>query len=761
MEKQLFCDGWLYEGRLITLPHDAMLEAGRSPDSSGGSAVGYFNPCICKYEKHFEKPDAEHAELLFEGVYRNAQICVNGQKAWAWAYGYGEFTIDITPYLIEGENRLEVTADNSQMPNSRWYTGAGIYRPVWLLTGGKTHFAAHGLKIDTVSINPPIIKVTTEQTDGEVTVQILDGDQIIAEGVPGEITIPDGKLWCGDEPNLYTCRAELKVDGRTVDFIEATFGIRKITWDKNGLYINGKSIKLRGGCVHHDNGILGACALREAEWRKVRMMKEAGFNAIRSSHNPCSRDILDACDHYGVYMMDESWDMWFQRKNKYDYGAQFMDHWEEDLRGIVNKDYNHPSVILYSVCNEVSEPVLPEGVEMAGKLTAYLHELDASRPVTGGFNPMLMYMRKKSGMTQYAEEAAKAEPMNSSLMFNMMASMVGSGMVKSAGTKGVDQLMAALVDKVDITGYNYATARYERDTRLFPGKLCIGTETFPYQIVSNWRLVEKLPSLIGDFMWTAWDYLGEAGIGAWAYTPDGRSFTKPYPWLLGDTGALDILGDPNAEMFMAQAAWGLLNDEPKIAVQPVNHPGVRPAKQSWRGTNAIPSWSWKGCDGNKAVIEVYSGAHSVELKLNGKRLGKKRLKDCCAVFKTRYQPGTLEATAYDAAGKALGTDALCSAQNPELHLFVEKAEIPASNIRYVRIQIGDGKTVEFNADRKVKLAVQNGELLGFGSANPRTEESFLDGEYTTYYGNALAVIRCGKNTVVTADDGQQKIVLEM
>ena len=263
-------------------------------------------------------------------------------------------------------------------------------------------------------------------------------------------------------------------------------------------------------------------------------------------------------------------------------------------------------------------------------------------------------------------------------------------------------------------------------------------------------------------MWTAWDYLGEAGIGAWAYTPDGRSFTKPYPWLLADVGAIDLLGDPTAELYMAQAAWHLL-DGPRIAVQPVNHPGVKVAKQTWRGTNGIPSWSWQGCEGNKAHIEVFSDAYSIGLKLNGKTLGRKRTKDCCAVFQTRYRAGTLEATAYDKNGTATGAETLISAGKHTLTLTAEPLEYPDAELRFIRVALADGKSVECNADRRVELTVENGELLGFGSANPRTEEDFLSGVYTTYYGRALAVIRPGQNgkTRVIANDGITSVVLEL
>jgi beta-galactosidase len=487
----------------------------------------------------------------------------------------------------------------------------------------------------------------------------------------------------------------------------------------------------------------------------VKMLKEAGFNAIRSSHNPCSRSLLDACDYYGIYVMDESWDMWFQRKNKYDYAIAFEENWQYDLKNMVEKDYNHPCVLFYSIGNEVSEPASEKGLTLAKEMTEYLHDLDQTRYVTGGFNLMLLG-RAAKGMFQYSEEEPNTTPLNSSMMFNKMASMIGTGMNKSSGSKEIDELISPLMDCMDIAGYNYASGRYEKDAKLHPNRLIIGTETFPQDIVKNWEMVKKLPNLIGDFMWTAWDYLGEAGIGAWAYTADGRSFNKPYPWLLGDVGALDLLGNPNGEIYQARAAWNLLK-APVICVQPVNHPGVKPAKQTWRGTNSIPCWSFKDCEKNPAVIEVYANQDAVKAVLicNGKIVGKKRLKTCKAVFKMRYQPGKLEAVVYDKKNCEIGRSILVSACHARPVIHSEKDAVAPEKIVFLPIAMEDQNgVVEANDDRKIQLTVENGELLGFGSANPRTEDDFLSNRATTYYGRAMAAVRAGKEGIlkVTVSD---------
>ena len=758
MQKSNFNTGWKYakQGESlqpVTLPHDAMIHQVRDAANPSGSAQAYFPGGSYQYEKTFTVPtewEGQHIVLQFEGVYKNAKVFINGKEAGGTVYGYTPFFVFPNDLLKFGEeNTITVTCENKDQPESRWYSGAGIYRPVWLWTGNAAHIEPEGVRITTVSVDKPKIRVTTTAAGGEVSVEILDGENILATGSGADVTIdiPGAELWSADNPKLYTCRVKLMTDGKVVDTAEETFGIRQITWNNKGFYINGVSTLLRGGCVHHDNGILGAATYDESEHRRVKMLKDAGFNAIRAAHNPCSRAMLDACDRLGMYVMDESWDMWFHHKNRYDYAGQWRENYKIDLLAMVSRDYNHPSVIMYSIGNEVSEPAKEEGVEKAREMVQLLHKEDPTRPVTGGFNLMIISSAKK-GKGIYDEEGGgrdesgdKAMQGMNSTLFNMVTNMVGTGMNKAANSKKADEATSPLLDSLDMAGYNYASGRYPLEGKAHPDRLIFGSETFPQDIAKNWEMVRQYPYLVGDFMWTAWDYLGEVGLGAWGYAPDSKGFNKPYPWLLADTGAMDILGDSNGELFMAQAAWGLL-DVPRIAVQPVNHPGVKPAKMVWRGTNAIPSWSWKDCEGNKAVIEVYINSPMVELFLNGKSLGKKKVKGCKAVFKTKYQPGELKAVAYDSAGRPVGTGSLNSAiGETAIVVAPEKETVKSGEIVYVDVSMmGENGVVESNADRKLTVNVTGGKLLAFGSANPRTEERFDSGSYTTYYGKALAVI---------------------
>ena len=766
MQKIPFNDRWLCNGKPVTLPHDAQISELRSASASDGGH-GYFPGGVYTYEKTFLVPNewaGRKVLIEFEGVYRNCTVSLNGKEIGSHRYGYTGFALPLELNCGE-ENTLTVVADNSQIPNSRWYTGSGIYRPVWLHIGGEERIEYRGVKITTLSIDPAVVKVEVDAT-ADAKVEILEEDTVVASGVPGEITVPNARLWSDEAPNLYTCRVTVGDD-----VAQEKFGIRKIEWSPRGLFINGKETLLRGSCVHHDNGVLGAAAYDESEWRRVRILKEAGFNAIRSAHNPCSRAMLEACDHYGMYMMDETFDMWYNRKTRFDYGLDFEARWAEDTAEMVTKDYNHPSVIFYSIGNEVAEPGEAKGLDYGKKQIQLIHSLDSTRAVTCGLNLMIMSRAAKGqGIYQDVDKnqedikkvnkASDTNPQNASLMFNIMVSFVGTGMNKGGNSPKVDALATPIIDALDIAGYNYGSGRYPLEGKLHPERIIFGSETFPQDIYKNWEQVKKLPYLLGDFMWTGWDYLGEAGIGAWSYT-GGMPFNRPYPWVLAGAGVIDICGTPDGSCRYASTVWGL-EKAPRIAVKPVNHPGVRVSKSVWRGTNAIESWAWAGCAGNKAEIEVYSDAHSVELLLGSKRLGKKKLKECKAIFKTKYTPETLTAVAYAADGSETGRSSLLPATG-KLSLKVRPEE-SRGDIVYIPVEIvGENGIVESGADRKLTVAVDGGELLGFGSANPCHTEQYHTGCFTSYHGRALAVVRktSGQASITVTAEGLSPVTVQI
>lgn len=739
-----FNEGWTCNGAAVTLPHDAMLAGSRSADAASGGANAFFRGGHYVYEKHFENPGTPTVLFQFEGVYKNATVKINGHAAGGCAYGFLPFFVDAAPYLVRGDNVITVECDNSAQPDSRWYSGAGVYRPVWMYTGGDHPILPETVKISTLSCDPPRIKVSCPRP---LTVEIYDGQSLLASGYGKmiELSLSGAALWSEERPKLYTCKA-YDEDDVTVE----TFGIRTIEWSAEGLMINGKKTLLRGGCLHADNGIVGAATYDELEYRRVALMKTAGFNAIRSSHNPASRALIEACDALGMYLIDEAWDMWYHAKTEHDYAGQWKDHYMADLSAIARRDYNHPSVLMYSIGNELTEPCDEEGLAYADRMIALLHETDPSRPVTAGVNLMILASASKG--KGGAKATDKSFSGISSTLFNMMTQLVGTGMNKAANGKKADTATSPFLDRLDIAGYNYASGRYPKEGKAHPERVIFGSETFPQDIVKNWKMVQEYPWLVGDFMWTAIDYLGEVGLGSWTWTSDGKGFNKPYPWLLAEAGVMDILGNPTGELFQAAAVWGKL-DSPVICVRPLGHKGKKPAKAVWRGTNSIPSWSWKGCEGEKATVEVYvCGAARIELILNGKRIGRKKVKDGKAIFRVKYAPGTLTAIAYDRDGKQTDTVALTSAGEASVSI---DAPVNAfhGDILFIPISLVDKDgNIESNDERIVTVTVEGGDLLAFGSANPKSEERFISGTYTTHYGKAAAVIRVGSGaqTVIRA-----------
>lgn len=766
MKKINFCKDWRFgeagDGmQSVLLPHDATQQQGRAADAPSGSGGAYYLGGCYEYVKTFTVPaDVQYTSLLFEGVYPQARVLLNGVEVGGCAYGYSQFEVPLTGLHAGEENTVTVIVENTGTPNSRWYAGAGIYRPVWLLLGNASRIPCDGLRVTTLSCAPAVIRVETQQTGaGEVSVDILDGEQVVAtaSGNDVTITIPDARLWSAEHPNLYTCRVVLMQDGEICDTAETTFGIRQVTWSTDGLFVNGEKVLLRGGCVHADNGILGARTFDESEWRRIRKLKEWGFNAIRSAHNPLCRAALEACDALGMYVMDETWDMWNKHKNPHDYAGLFDANWRGDVRAMIAKDYNHPSVIMYSVGNEVTEPAAPEGMALMADIVREVRQQDETRPVTAGLNITLLLMASMD-IPIFASDKADNEAEQpasdvNSTAFNEMAAASAQRMVQAAASEAADRISAPAFDLLDIAGYNYAQSRYEHENELHPGRIVVGSETYPQDLPGNWQLVKKCPWVIGDFMWTVWDYLGEVGLGAWCLEEKDMVFAKPYPWKLADSGALDILGNDNAEAGMAAVVWGV-RKTPYIGVRPMNNHGKPWARATWRGSNAIPSWSWKGCEGQVTEVEVYTRGHEAELYLNGECLGRKMVEDCKAVFTVPYQPGELKAVAIHDDGT--WTESLLRSTEGQTRIAITPEEEPQlGRLLYVDISLrGENGEVESHADEGLTVSVQGGKLLAYGSALPKTTDEFTTGTYTTYYGRSQAVIIVTGTAVQISVEGE-------
>lgn len=764
-------------GKAVTLPHDAMLAEPRTAISAGGTNTGWYEGYDYEYQRTLTVPENELADthiLEFEGVYHNAEVWLNGQKAAFRPYGYTNFYVDCAPYLHAGENELRVIARNADQPNSRWYSGAGIYRPVQLWKARGAHITLNGVKIRTLSLQPAIVEVRVKTTAPGTVRLTVDDLPAMQQESDGEavftLTLDNARLWTPETPNLYTCRVSFADDEVT-----ETFGVRKVEWGTDGFLLNGKRYIIQGACIHHDNGLLGAVCDPDAVARKVRLLKENGYNAIRSAHNPCSKALLTECDRQGVLVMDEYIDHWYIHKTEHDYVDYFNDWWRQDLTDMVEKDYNHPCVVLYSTGNEVSETAQKRGIALTKEMTDFLHGLDDSRPVTCGVNIFFNFL-SSIGFGVYSDEKAKKEAERDekakqrgekaakkkavgSQFFNNLAGLLGDEFMKRGATlHGCDVKTRDAFANMDIAGYNYGIYRYKHDLKKYPQRLILGSETFCNDAYKFRELAKQEPRLVGDFVWAGMDYLGEVMVGSWEYADYAETFDGGLGWVSAGSGRIDLTGKPLGEALYTRVALEADNG-PYIAVCPVNHTGDRHSPSAWKMTNAMPSWSWTGCEGRKANVEVYARAARVELVLNGHTVGSKTLKnDCLARFSIPYESGTLEAVSYDAADHEIGRYKLQSAGGAtSLTLDAEEPAAQTGHLCYVRLRYTDENGITKPLMRgNIQVQVRGGTLVGLGSACPFNKHSYLDSETDTYYGEALAIVRMGDGDAMTiaASDGE-------
>ena len=764
-------------GKPVTLPHDAMLAEPRTALSAGGTNTGWYEGYDYEYQRTLTVPENELADthiLEFEGVYHNAEVWLNGQKAAFRPYGYTNFYVDCAPYLHAGENELRVIARNADQPNSRWYSGAGIYRPVQLWTARGAYIALNGVKIRTLSLQPAVVEVRVKTTAPGTVRLMVDDLPAVQQESDGEavftLTLDNACLWTPETPNLYTCRVNF-----AYDVVTETFGVRKVEWGTDGFLLNGKRYIIQGACIHHDNGLLGAVCDPDAVARKVRLLKANGYNAIRSAHNPCSKALLTECDRQGMLVMDEYIDHWYIHKTEHDYVDYFNDWWHQDLTDMVEKDCNHPCVVLYSTGNEVSETAQKRGIALTKEMTDFLHGLDDSRPVTCGVNIFFNFL-SSIGFGVYSDEKAKKEAERAekakqrgektskkkavgSQFFNNLAGLLGDEFMKRGATlHGCDVKTRDAFANMDIAGYNYGIYRYKHDLKKYPQRLILGSETFCNDAYKFRELAKQEPRLVGDFVWAGMDYLGEVMVGSWEYADYAETFDGGPGWVSAGSGRIDLTGKPLGEALYTRVALEADNG-PYIAVCPVNHTGDRHSPSAWKMTNAMPSWSWTGCEERKANVEVYARAARVELVLNGHTVGSKTLKnDCLARFSIPYESGTLEAVSYDAADHEIGRCKLQSAGGTtRLTLDAEEPTVKPGHLCYIRLRYTDENGITKPLARgNIQVQVRGGTLVGLGSACPFNKHSYLDSETDTYYGEALAIVRMGDGDAMTiaASDGE-------
>jgi beta-galactosidase len=750
----------------VLLPHDAMLSLTRT--AAGSSPAGYFPSGEFEYTKQFDVPAHyrdKRVSLQFQGAYRDAMVYVNGVFAAQRPSGYATFTVPIDAYLSYGQTNT-IKVEVRQHQDSRWYSGAGLHRDVLLVVSDLVHLDIDGLRVSTPDIDDrrAVVEVvaavrnqsiSTRTVDVSAVVCDADG-RIVAEGAT-PVTLRAGDsalarirtyvaepaLWSPDSPHLYRAEIALAESGAGLDELSTAFGIRRIQADPaHGLRINGARIDLRGACIHHDNGLLGAATIARAEERRVEILKEAGFNAIRSSHNPLSQAMLDACDRLGMIVMDETFDMWTQTKSAYDYALDFPEWWERDTESFVAKNFNHPSVIFYSIGNEIPETGTPLGAEWGRLLAEKIRILDPSRLITNGINGFVSVLPQVMQMMGQHGGGGEGGGVNTFM------NSAGDMMNQISASELVSNATASSFALLDVAGINYGDGRYELDRELFPNRVIVGTETFPTQIDRNWRLVEENPHVIGDFTWTGWDYLGEAGIGRTVYLDrEELTLSAPFPWQLAWCGDIDITGHRRPASYYREVVFGLRH-EPYIAVQRPQFHGVPRHDGMWTWSDAVSSWSWDVETGSPVVVEVYSDADEVELVVNGRSVGRSpagRDHRYRAAFDTIFEPGEVVAIGY-VDGRESSRTALRSASD-EVRLAVraDRTELVADSrdLSFVEIELRDAEgNIADGHERTVSVLVEGaGRLQGFGSARPDPTASYLDTVQTTFDGRLLAVIR--------------------
>ncbi len=760
--------------RTLTLPHDWSIEGTPAEKNPTGSGGGFFPAGVGWYRKAFTAPTSwkgKRVSLEFDGVSMDATIYLNGHKLGNHPYAYTSFRFDITPQLnLSAANVLAVRIDNSLQPNSRWYAGSGIYRHVRVVVTDPVHIAPWGVFVSTPEVSAATAKVLVKsqvQNDtseaAEVTVNtVLLGpsgaksrdSQSILKLQPGqqaaaaqEITLDQPALWSPATPRMYRAITRVSQNGRILDETETPFGVRSLSWSvEKGLLLNGTSIKLAGGSLHHDNGPLGAAAFDRAEARKVELLKAAGFNAVRTAHNPPSPAFLDACDRLGLLVLDEPFDVWTVRKAKYDYARLFNDWWRQDIDSMVLRDRNHPSIIVWGIGNEIPEAWTSEGAPLAKQLASRVRSLDSTRPLTEAF------------------PGATFGP-NPDAVFSVL----------------------------DIGGYNYNLAQNQaEDHRRVPGRIMMTTESMAADAFEQWQLVQDHSYIVGEFLWTAMDYLGESGIGAWSYaTPeeatqaaqvanvlkkimatmgaDGKNpfeysdakDAKPnpiqkfmfagYPWHAAYSGDLDLTGFRKPSSYYRDILWNG-GDRVFATVRLPEPEGKEIIAMAWSVYPTLPSWTWPGLDNKPLTVEIYSGAERVRLFLNDKLIGERpagRDQAFKAEFEVPYAPGTLKAEGLRGDRVVAESILETAGDAVRLKLTADRTVLGADgqDLAFVTVEALDEKgRLQMNNNQKVHFAVSGpATIAAVGSGDGQSPELYSGDAFTLFHGRALAVVRTSRN----------------
>jgi len=722
--------------RKLDLPQDWSIEGKIHPKNPTGGGGGYFPAGIGWYRKTFQAPDAWKAKkiaIYFEGVYMNSEVFINGKSLGVYPYGYSSFSYDLTPYLNFGkENVIAVRVDNSQQVNSRWYSGSGIYRHVWLMVTNPVHVAQWGAAIMTPVVSAKkatvhvktLVKNETSSTQSIVLKTLLWNNSSKSAGngqiqielpansekeITQTIYVSNPLLWTPETPYLYQAQIQVLKDKKVLDDTKTNFGIRFLKFTaENGFQLNGKTVKINGGCVHHDNGCLGAAAFDRAEERKVELLKAGGFNAVRTSHNPPSEAFLNACDRLGLLVIDESFDCWKIGKNNNDYSKYFNQWWQRDLESMVLRDRNHPSIIMWSIGNEIPERGDHSAIETAKMLANAIKKLDTDRPIT-------------SAIVDNGKDWSK-----------------------------FDTLMAVH----DIAGYNYHLWSAQDDHKRVPSRIIVQTESYPKDAFTNWKLVQENNYVIGDFVWTAMDYLGESGIGRWYYSGDvpGEHWEHDFfPYHGAYCGDIDLIGWRKP---ISHYRSMLYNNNEKLYMA-VREPAPEPLeiKDTWWSVwPTWESWTWPGFEGKTVQVEVYSKYPKVRLYLNNKQVGEQattREQQFKATFAVPYSSGQLKAVGVENDKEMESTILQTSGDAAKIKLTADRKEIVANgqDLSYVTVEITDKDgIVQPNAANRLNFKIDGpGIIAGVDNADMKDTDPYVGNTRKAWKGRALIVIRSTKN----------------
>ncbi len=734
--------------RVLDVPHDWSVEP--APIQKQGITVGPF--CVVNeggaggidlgqtlggegwYRKEFtlDSDDKEKIiTLYFEGVYNNSEVYINGKKVYFNPYGYTSYKIDLTPYCNDPgvKNSIAVRVLNVG-ENSRWYGGSGIFRNVRIIKTEKSYIEEWDTYIDASEIKDKkaIVNFSTILHSSDKSLQqaninlkifspkgkeVYSSNQKLNLVQSGQTTfetkfnISRPELWSVDSPQLYSAEITLSsISDQKLDSITIPFGIRSISFSADkGFLLNGKSMKLKGGCVHHDNGLLGAAAFDRAEEKKVELLKKNGYNAVRCAHNQVSEAFLDACDRLGMLVIHETFDQWQKPKRENDY-AQFFDEWSDrDLIASIRRDRNHPSIIMWSIGNEIEQRAdIPQGDIISKRLVSTIENYDKSRYTTIGANDFWDRRHFKWDNDSYRA-----------------------------------------FQNVDVAGYNYVWWKYESDHKSYPERVIYGSESYPKDAAINWNLVEKHPYIIGDFVWTAIDYIGEAGLGHALELAPGEHDSQfmGWPWYNAWCGDIDFCGDKKPQSYYRDIVW---RERPIVmAVRRPVAPGKNEVVNGWGWTDELLTWNWPGYENQPMRVNVYSRAPKVRLYKDGNLIGEKQTdpESYTATFEVDYSPGELRAENVDKKRESFILKT--SGEPASIRLIADRIDIRASksDLSYVKIEILDKEgNIVPDAEIPIKISCSgNGNVIASGNGAYADMHSFRSMNPKTFRGNAIAIVQ--------------------